>query len=159
MSKDMGKVPEGFEELPEGLGFTDVLRPVYRRIDPDKKELRLGMYVQAQHGNMIGICHGGVLMTLADIAAAQSVHFARDELAGSPTISLNFDFVSAAREGDWIEAHTELVELKRLFAFASGTIRCGDKVITRYSGTIYTPDHEGFDANIKKIARLHGREA
>ncbi len=157
MSSDEFVVPQGFVELPEGMGFTDTLRPVYRREPNAEGGLCLAMRVQAQHGNLIGICHGGVLMTLADIAAAQAVNFARNKVAGSPTISLSFDFVSAAREGDWIEAHSERVDLKRVFAFASGVIYCGDKVILRYSGTIYTPDHEGFDRQIENIARLHGR--
>jgi uncharacterized protein (TIGR00369 family) len=157
MSQNDFKVPEGFTELPEGLGFTDVLRPVYRREPDAKRGLCLAMKVQANHGNMIGICHGGVLMTLADIAAAQAVNFARQKIAGSPTISLTFDFVSAAKEGDWIEAESERVELKRVFAFASGVIRCGDKVVLRYSGNIYTPDHQGFDGQIENIALLHGR--
>lgn len=157
MSQDEFTVPDGFFELPEGLGFTDFLRPVYRRNPGPERGLCLAMRVQPQHGNMIGICHNGVLMTLADIAAAQAVNFARDKVAGSPTISLTFDFVSAAREGDWIEAESERVDLKRVFAFASGVIRCGDKIILRYSGNIYTPDHEGFDGHIENIARLHGR--
>lgn len=157
MSSDEFVVPPGFVELPEGLGFTDTLRPVYRREPQGNSGLCLAMRVQAQHGNMIGICHGGVLMTLADIAAAQAVNAARNKVAGSPTISLSFDFVSAAREGDWIEAHTERVDLKRVFAFTSGVIRCGDKIILRYSGTIYTPNHEGFNAQLENIARLHGR--
>ena len=155
MSREEFSAPEGFVELPEGLGFTDVLRPVFR--SETETGVCLGMFVQAQHGNMIGICHGGVLMTLADIAAAQSVNFARGKSVGVPTISLSFDFVSAAREGDWIEAHTEQVELKRLFAFAAGVVRSGDKVIMRYSGTVYTPDHEGFDANIKDFSKMHGK--
>ena len=61
-------VPEGFELLPEGLGFTVNLAPCYRRYDGET--LTLGLLVQKQHGNSMGICHGGVLITLADIAAA-----------------------------------------------------------------------------------------
>ncbi len=55
-------VPAGFEELPEGLGFTDILAPVYRRAGDTPA---IGMFVQARHANLLNICHGGVLMTLA----------------------------------------------------------------------------------------------
>ena len=39
----------------------------------------------------MGICHGGVLMTLADIAAANGVNVARGA-GGQPTINLAVDF-------------------------------------------------------------------
>lgn len=155
MSDTQDKVPEGFQMLPEGLGFTDVLRPVYRREHGDK--LISGMFVQPKLSNMIGICHGGALMTLADVAAASSINFARQKLAGTPTLSLSFDFINAAREGDWLEAHTDRVSVKKRFGFASGVILCGDKIILRYSGTFYYPDHDGFKHNLEGIARLHGQ--
>jgi uncharacterized protein (TIGR00369 family) len=148
-------VPEGFKRLPEGLGYTDTLQPVYRRAS--EHSITLGMTVQLKHCNMIGICHGGAMMTLADICGAQSVHHARGKLAGSPTLNLSFDFISAAREGDWLEASCEQVEIKRLFGFASGAIRCTDKLICRFNGTFYTPDHDGYKADVSAIAKLHGQ--
>jgi uncharacterized protein (TIGR00369 family) len=147
--------PEHYQELPRGLGFTDNLQPVYRREIGD--QLTLGMYVQVQHCNMIGICHGGALMTLADIAAAQAVNRARAKLAATPTLNLNTDFISAAREGDWIEASADRVELKKRFGFASGVVTCGEKLICRFNGTFYLPDHDGYDEHLSKIAKLHGQ--
>ena len=115
------EVPEGFVELPEGLGFTDVLRPLYRREgDPPT----IGMFVQEQHVNLINICHGGVIMTLADVAAAWGVNSARGEVAPAPTLNLGFDFIGAAREGDWLEAR----------AAASGGRRPGRRFARRAVG-------------------------
>jgi uncharacterized protein (TIGR00369 family) len=155
MSETQTTVPEGFKVLPEGLGFTDVLRPVYRREQGDK--LVSGMFVRPQLCNLIGICHGGALMTLADVAAASSINFARNKLAGTPTLSLSFDFINAAREGDWLEAHTDRVSVKNRFGFASGVITRDEKIILRYSGTFYYPDHDGFKSDLESIARLHGQ--
>ena len=128
---------------------------MFRREDQDG--ITLGMFIQAQHTNMIGICHGGVLMSLGDVAAAQGLNHNRGKLAGAPTLSLTFDFISAAKEGDWIEARADRVELKRLFGFSSGAITCNDKLICRFSGSFYTPDHDKFDSQIKDIAKLHGQ--
>ncbi len=64
-------VPEGFVPLPAGLGFTDALQPSFRRISSDG--VSLGLLVRQQHCNILGNCHGGVLSTLADIAAASGV--------------------------------------------------------------------------------------
>ena len=88
-------VPEGFTPIPEGFGFTDKLQPSYRRLSDGR--VTIGLVVMPQHGNTLGICHGGVLMTLADIAAASGVNLARGKRSGSPTINLAVDFISAAR--------------------------------------------------------------
>ena len=149
------EVPAGFQMLPEGLGFTDVLRPLYRRELDD--EVHLGMFVQAQQCNLMGNCHGGALMTLADIGAVAAINFSREKKTPSPTLNLSFDFINAAQEGDWLQTHTDRLSLKRRFGFASGVILSGDKVIVRYSGTFYYPDHGGFKHNLDGVAKLHGQ--
>ncbi len=135
------QVPEGFEQLPEGFGFTDSLAPLYRRIEGD--EVSFGLIVQAQHSNTMGICHGGVLMTLADITAATGANHARGVLAGSPTVHLSIDYISSARQGEWVQANAEQVNVKRRFGFSSGTIFNSRGVVARFSGTFYFPDHDG----------------
>ncbi len=145
--------PPGFEELPEGLGFTDVLRPVYRRAGDIPA---IGRFVGPQHTNLINICHGGVLMTLADVGAAWAINARRGEVKAAPTLSLGFDFVSAAREGDWLEAAADRVTVKRRVGFSSGVITSGDRVICRFNGTFFLPDHEGFVTNPDRVAALRG---
>lgn len=135
------KVPDGFVPLPEGLGFTDNLKPCYRRLQDE--ELRFGLVVQRQHANSMGICHGGALMTLADIAAASWANMARGVIAGAPTINLSMDFIAAAKQGQWIEAQLEGVTLKRLFGFSRGVIVNSKGVVARFNATFYFPDHPG----------------
>lgn len=142
MSDDIvGVVPEGFEPLPEGLGFTDCLQPSYRRIEGDSANF--GIVVSSRHSNTMGICHGGVLMTLADITAATGVNLARGVTAGSPTVHLSMDYISSARLGEWIQADVEQVSIKRRFGFCSGGIYNSKGVVARFSGTFYFPDHDG----------------
>lgn len=135
------QVPEGFERLPLGLGFTDNLQPLYRRVSGD--EVSFGLLVEPQHSNMMGICHGGVLMTLADITAATGTNVARGVAAGSPTIQLSIDYISAARQGQWLWSAVEHVNTKRLFGFCSGAIYNSSNTVARFSGTFYFPDHAG----------------
>tara|TARA_R110000772_G_scaffold165646_2_gene277051 strand:+ start:29858 stop:30334 length:477 start_codon:yes stop_codon:yes gene_type:complete len=135
------RVPEGFERLPSGLGYTDTLQPCYRRIRTSG--VSFGLSVEAQHCNVMGICHGGVLSTLADIAAASGVNHAAGRDAGSPTINLSLDFVSAGKRGQWLQADVLQVSVKRRFGFASGLISGPDGVVVRFNGTFYLPDHEG----------------
>lgn len=149
------EIPEGFERMPAGLGFTDILQPLYRRVRGGR--VALGMFVQDNHTNMLQICHGGVLMTLADVAAASAVNHAREKVAGAPTINLSFDFIAAARVGDWLQAEADRVTVKRRFGFSSGVVESGERIIMRFSGNFYLPEHDGFKADLKGIARLHGQ--
>ena len=134
-------VPPGFELLPAGLGFTDAIGPCYRRIMDE--QVSFGLVVAQTHANKMGICHGGVLMTLADIVAATGVNVARGKRAGSPTINLSVDFISAARMGEWIQGDVEHVSVKRRFGFCSGIINNDDGLVARFNGTFYLPDHGG----------------
>ena len=140
MTDDNG-IPPGFEQLPGGLGFMDSLQPIYRQVEEDG--VRFGLRVESRHSNSLGICHGGVLMTLADITAASGVNMARGKLSGSPTVNLAMDFISAARQGEWLEGRAEQVSLKRRFGFCSGAIYGEQGIVARFNGTFYQPDHEG----------------
>lgn len=134
-------VPADFERLPLGLGFIDSLQPIYRRIAAQNASF--GLLVDEQHRNMMGICHGGVLMTLADIAAATGVNLARGVTAGNPTVHLSIDYIASARLGQWIQANVEHVSTKRRFGFCGGAIYNSAGVVARFSGTFYFPDHDG----------------
>ena len=136
-----GVVPEGFVQLPQGLGFTDSIQPSYRRVEGDT--VSFGMLVQAQHSNSMGICHGGALMTLADVTAASGVNMARGIRSGSPTVNLALDFIASAQQGDWIQADAEQVSVKRRFGFCSGAIYNKAGIVARFNGTFYLPDHKG----------------
>lgn len=155
MSDALPPPPEGFAELPEGLGFTDVLRPIYR--SERDNHVAMGMRVQAKHTNMIGICHGGVLMTLSDVAASWGLNQLRQKISGAPTLNLTFDFISAAKEGDWIQAEADRVELKKRFGFSSGVVVNQEgKVICRFSGSFYIPDHDHYDKKMDTLRKIRG---
>jgi uncharacterized protein (TIGR00369 family) len=147
------EVPEGFERLPQGMGFTDVLQPVYRK---EGKPPAIGMFVEETHTNLLNICHGGVLMTLADLGAAWAVNSAREEALPAPTLNLGFDFIAAARRGDWIQAQADRVTVKKRVGFSSGVISSGERVICRFSGTFYLPDPGAFEFDRDRMAVAAG---
>jgi len=134
-------IPAGFIPLPTGLGFNDLLQPIYRRIEDGC--VSLGLRVEKHHCNLMGICHGGVLMTLADITASSGVNIVVGKKAGSPTINMSMDFISAARIGQWIQADISQTAVKRRFGFCSGTINNSDGIVARFNGTHYLPEHDG----------------
>lgn len=135
------KSPPGFKLMPTGLAFSDQLQPYYRKRLDD--EILFGFFVQQQHMNLMGICHGGALMTLADISAATNVNSRLTERSMLPTINLSFDFMAPGRAGRWLETRTDHIEVKRRFGFCAGVITDGDTLVVRYSGTFYLPGHTG----------------
>ena len=138
---EVQSVPLGFDPLPQGLGFTDTLQPVYRKVAEDGAIF--GLVVGPQHINSMGICHGGVLMTLADITAATGANLAHGVMSGSPTINLSINFIASACQGNWLQAEAQHVSVKRRFGFCSGGIYSGEEEIARFSATVYFPDHSG----------------
>ncbi len=149
-------IPNGFVELAPGLGFTDVLRPLYRSEQGGGGCPIIGLLVREHHTNLMNICHGGVLMTLADVGAAWSINHARGEILPAPTLNLSFDFINAAKLGDWLQANVEHIDIKRRVGFASGVIQAGSSMICRFSGTFYLPAPGRFDVNASRMAALHG---
>ena len=149
-------IPEGFEQLPRGLGFNDVMQPIYRRAS-DESGIAIGIVVEEQHCNMMGIVHGGVLMTLSDMAAAQGINHKRGKLAGAPTMNLSVDFINPGERGDWLEASCDRVEIKKRFGYASGVVTGGRGIVARFSGIFYLPEHKGMLREGNKLHLWEGR--
>ncbi len=84
--------------------------------------------------NRRGFAHGGLLVTLADIALGKTGERRSDPPASLLTASLAFDFIGIARRGEWIEARCDFNRVGRELAFANCYLTSGAKVIGRASG-------------------------
>ncbi len=74
------------------------------------------------------VVHGGAMMTFADIVLG----FAAAKASKNPycvTVQMNYQFVGAARFGDFITCKAEIVRVTRSLVFARGLIRAGEKDI------------------------------
>ncbi len=138
---ELEAVPEDFDPMPEGLGFVDGFKPMFRRYRNNTVDF--GLQVGPQHCNSLGVCHGGVIMTLADIAAASGATLASERRASAPTVNLNVDFISAGKLGQWLYTELEGVSARRHFGFAHGRILHGERVVARFNGTFYFARHSG----------------
>ncbi len=110
--------PPGFEPLDPGPGFGAVFGPMHY----DRERGRLGFRVAQRHINLFGICHGGALTMFADY---QLVPLRRAGIVKgpfAPTLSLNVDFVGAARLNDWIEAEATLVRATGRYLFTQAVL-------------------------------------
>ena len=123
--------PDGFAPLFRTSPFLDALGPFYHR--RDGRALVLGVRIAQKHCNARGTAHGGLLMTLADIALGYSLAYSEDPPAALTTANLSADFAGSAKLGDWLEARTDIQKLGGRLAFANAYLSVGDERIVRAS--------------------------
>lgn len=134
----MDMLDNGFQLFPVDETFNDSISPLYFKIDKDSTYW--GLTVEKKHTNPMGICHGGVYMTLMDFALSSSICHSVKKFLGMPTISLNCDFFATAKIGDWIWADVETLRVTRTMGFASGVVKNADgETLMRASGNFKLP--------------------
>ena len=112
------KVPAGFRALAPLSPFNALVGPLYGR-KRRGKELSIGVRIEEKHTNSRGICHGGVLATLADLSLGYAMHAKSGGKGAFVTAHLTVDYAGAARVGDWIEADVEVQRMGSRLAFAN----------------------------------------
>lgn len=124
-------VPAGFEPLPARGGFEEVIGPIHvKQVDG---AYVCGVAAEPRHANRRGVIHGGMLISLADHTLGMIVSHAL-ERQPCATISLNTDFLSSARAGDWIECRGRITRATRSLVFITGELRVGDRLIATATG-------------------------
>jgi uncharacterized protein (TIGR00369 family) len=128
----MLNLPPGFREFPATEDFVAVNGPLYGRVDGG--QLVLGFRVEDRHCNPAKSCHGGMLMTFADMQLAIGANFAADLKRFLPTISLTSDFLAPAPLGSWVEGRTEIARQARTLLFAHAMITADGVPVVRANG-------------------------
>lgn len=80
-----------------------------------------------------GTAHGGLLMTLADIALGYDLAYSEEPPASLTTANLTADFAGSAGLGDWLEARVDIQKLGGRLAFANAYLTVNDERIVRAS--------------------------
>jgi acyl-coenzyme A thioesterase 13 len=124
-------VPAGFAPLFRTSPFLDLLGPFFYQ--PAESGFVIGLRVDEKHVNARGAAHGGLLMTLADIAPGYPVEARADPPLRLATVSLSADFAGQARIGDWVEAQVDIQRIGRRLVFANAFLAAKGKRITRAS--------------------------
>jgi len=124
--------PEGYLRVETTGPFMATLGPLYYR--PRDSGLIIALRIAEQHLNRRGIAHGGMLVTLADSAMGMNLARAREPRLWTVTTSLSTEFIDAARRGDWVEAHVDILKLGRRLAYANCYLMIGARRILRASG-------------------------
>jgi uncharacterized protein (TIGR00369 family) len=114
----MTDIPEGFHRVqrPQPNPFNELVGPFYVR--REGRAVSLGIRLEERHTNSRGICHGGFLATMADLALG----YACAAIGGHTsfvTISLTLDYAGSARPGDWLHSEVEVQKTGSRIAFAN----------------------------------------
>jgi acyl-coenzyme A thioesterase 13 len=91
----------------------------------------VGLEIGERHLNRAGTAQGGLLATLVDFAMGRAVRKSTDGERRAATVSLTTDFLGAAKEGDWVEARTEVERLGGTLAFVDCSLSVDDREIVR----------------------------
>lgn len=147
MSTTDDAVPAGYQPFPIKEGFVSHNGPLYIRRDADGR-ITVAFRVARKHLNGGGVCHGGMLMTLADMALGMATTFAAGGRKFLPTVTMSSDFVRSAELGQWVEATGEPLRITRNLGFADCRVTADGALILRASGTLKIPQAEwSFDFN------------
>jgi acyl-coenzyme A thioesterase 13 len=133
------KMPAGFRELERLSPFNALVGPLYARRRRGQ-ELSIGLRIEQKHTNSRGICHGGVLATLADLSLGYAMHAKAQGKAAFVTAHLAVDYAGSARVGDWIESQVEIQRMGTRLAFANCYLVAGERRIVRASAIFARAD-------------------
>jgi acyl-coenzyme A thioesterase 13 len=125
-------IPDSFEPL-EPSPFGERIGPLY--LNGHGAVPVLGLRVEPHHANRGARVHGGVLMTLADIALSRAVRAQLPPGATMWTADLQIAFLEGAGEGEWVEAQPNVDRLGRSLVHASCVLRAGERELAKAMAT------------------------
>ena len=134
----MSVTPESLEAAGwkriEAEGFTGHVGPFWMLDEENSRTL--GLFVEPKHCNVhLGTLHGGVAMTFADIGLGSGVaKVLGEQRLNCVTASLNTQFISIARIGEFIQVTPEIIRQSKALVFVRGLIKVDDKIIASAEG-------------------------
>lgn len=130
--------PSGFEPITSTSPFGWENGPIFER--RNGADWKRGFRVAEKHTNAGGMCHGGMLMTFADILLSRAVL----EVVSPPfvTVRLVSDFVGPARRDAWVEG--------------TASVTGQDDGIVSVTGQIYA-EHDAV-LNVSALFKQLGRQ-
>ncbi len=122
--------PAGFAPIESWSAFGWENGPIFER--RTEEGLQRGFRVAEKHGNAGGFCHGGMLMTFADILLASAVY----TVAKPPmvTVRLSVDFIAPAPVGAWVEGRAWVTGVDDRIVSGQGNITVDDTIVAALSG-------------------------
>jgi uncharacterized protein (TIGR00369 family) len=125
-------IPADFEPI-NASPFTDLVGPLYMNTSGELPVL--AVQVSSQHANRRGRAHGGLLMTLADVALSRAVHSQLPPGGTLATADLHISFLEGVADGAWLEAVPTIDRIGRGLVHASCVLRSGQVEVAKVLAT------------------------
>jgi acyl-coenzyme A thioesterase 13 len=125
-------VPDGFVFADLSPGFLAVSGPYFMKRDGETTII--GCRMADHHMNYIGVAHGGVLATLADVALSYQLYNSQDPPLPVSTVGMTTNFLGGAKLGDWVEASATIDRIGKRIAYVHGSISAGERLLMTMSG-------------------------
>jgi len=127
---DASNAPSGYEPITSHSAFGARSGPIFEKFSEDGSWVR-GFRVLEKHCNPMNILHGGMTATFADIIVGTATF--RSGAGGCVTVSLNTNYVGAAKLGEWIMGHASVVRKTKSMVFLNFDIYTDARAVA--SGT------------------------
>jgi acyl-coenzyme A thioesterase 13 len=128
---EVAPIPPGFRLIERLSPFNALVGPLYEKREGET--VSIGLAIDQKHTNSRGVCHGGVLATLADLALGYAMLARSGDKGSFVTAHLAVDYAGAARKGDWVESSVEIQRVGARLAFANCYLVAGGRPIVRAS--------------------------
>ena len=126
-------IPDGFRATRVHGDFVSFNGPLYGKWTGEK--VLMGFRVEQRHTNPLGICHGGMLATFADmLVPCTTMYMPERERRFLPTISLQIDYLGSAKLGAWVQGEAQVLRTTRNLLFGQGLVTADGEPALRFSG-------------------------
>ncbi|MCE4222808.1 PaaI family thioesterase [Methylobacterium sp. C25] len=128
--RDETAFPAGWTAF-DDPGFVALTGPVHHRLVEGRKQF--AFKAEQKHVNLVGLVHGGMLVTFADRSLSIVAMEAMDG-ASCVTLEMNVHFVGAAKIGDLVETVPEIVRKTSSLVFVRSILTSGGRPLVTVSG-------------------------
>jgi uncharacterized protein (TIGR00369 family) len=130
------RAPAGFVPLKmSGPGsFIEVNGPLFGK--REHTYLVLGFRVQLRHCNPSNLCHGAMLLALADMLLGPGVDFEEQTGKVLPTVSITADFLAPAPLDAWVQGTAKSLRKTKNLMFTECLITANENPALRASGIV-----------------------
>lgn len=100
------------------------------------KQLAMGFRVKPRHCNPSDLCHGAMLLALADMLLGPGADFEEQTGKVLPTVSISADFLAPAPLGAWVQGRASALRRTKNLMFTECLITADGIPALRASGIV-----------------------
>ena len=144
MSFEAYNPPAGFHPWEPDLFYYGTIGPLFLQNRGDK--VVFGFRCGEKHVNAARMCHGGMLFTLMDINLGFNANIQTGRPGFMVTVNMTSDFLAPVQQGQWVEAHGDVVKATRSLVFMEGRLYADGELSLRANAVMKAPRGlDGYD--------------